>query len=96
MGGYWAGGRAADAVTASAAAALVAPAEPLLALCGFRAQLSALSTLLPLPLPHAHTLLLPQALLPFYGMAYAATVVSALAQVAATKMKGQFNTLCCE
>lgn len=37
-----------------------------------------------------------QALLPFYGLAYAAMVASSLVQVAATKMKQEFATLCCE
>lgn len=35
-------------------------------------------------------------LLPFYGVAYGATVVSALAQVATTKLQPEFNAFCCE
>jgi hypothetical protein len=36
------------------------------------------------------------ALLPFYSVAYSATVASALCQVAAGKVAAQFNAACCE
>ncbi|KAL4434300.1 hypothetical protein ABPG75_000741 [Micractinium tetrahymenae] len=42
----------------------------------------------------ASTLKPAQVLLPFYGVAYSTTVVSALVQVAAVKMKSEFATLC--
>ena len=38
----------------------------------------------------------PQVLLPYYVLAYCTTVLSALAQVAAVKMKREFGTLCSE
>jgi hypothetical protein len=37
-----------------------------------------------------------QVLLPYYVLAYCTTVLSALAQVAAVKMKREFGTLCSE
>ena len=37
-----------------------------------------------------------QALLPFFGLVYSATVASSLAQVAARKMKAEFAQMCCE
>lgn len=48
------------------------------------------------PSHHPPFSLCPQALLPFYGLAYSATVASSLAQVAARKMSSEFSTLCCE
>ncbi|PSC72397.1 mechanosensitive ion channel [Micractinium conductrix] len=42
----------------------------------------------------ASTLKPAQALLPFYGIAYSTTVVSALVQVAAIKMKPEFAAMC--
>lgn len=47
--------------------------------------------------PAAASLVAPvQALLPFYGIAYSTTVVSALVQVAAIKMKPEFAAMCRE